>query len=415
MSRTPLRVAMIHLSDFVLDSRVQRHARALAERGDEVHLICIGERQQLRVGTGSIQVHPVNARKAHGHAGTYVRSYSSFLARALAHVSALDVRHRFDIVEAHNMPDLVVAAALVPRLRGAPVVLDVHDTFPELFATKFSASRHGLAERLLRWEEWASAAFSSHVVVVTEQARGRLDSRGVGVNKTTVVMNSPDERVFGPPRPPVRWPLRGPLRILYHGGLAPRFGVETLIRAVGLLDEGTAGTPQMPQVELRVCGSGEERERLAALAHQLAPGRVDVAREPVPFAQIPGELERAHIGVVPTVHDSFTELLLPVKLLEYVHMGLPVIASRLPCIGDYFTEGQELRMFTAGDPQDLAAALRELSLDPSAARERAVRARGRLQSIAWEHQRERYLALVDELVRAPAPRRARPVPLSTPR
>ena len=404
MSHTPLRVAMIHLSDFVLDSRVQRHARALAERGDEVHLICIGERQQLRVGAGSIHVHPVNARKARGNAGTYVRSYSSFLARALARISALDLRHHFDLVEGHNMPDLVVAAALVPRLRGAPVVLDVHDTFPELFATKFSASGRGLAERLLRWEEWGCAAFSSHVVVVTEQARRRLNSRGVGVNKTTVVMNSPDERVFGPPRPPVRWPLQGPLRILYHGGLAPRFGVETLIRAVG----------QVPQVELRVCGSGEERERLAALAHQLAPGRVDVAREPVPFAQIPAELERAHIGVVPTLHDSFTELLLPVKLLEYVHMGLPVIASRLPCIGDYFTEGQELRMFTPGDPQDLAAALRELSLDPSAARERAVRARGRLESIGWEHQRERYLALVDELVRAPAPRRARPVPLSTP-
>jgi glycosyltransferase involved in cell wall biosynthesis len=415
MSRKPLRVAMIHLSDFELDSRVQRHARALAERGDEVHLICIGERQQLRVGAGSIHVHPVNARKARGSAGTYVRSYSSFLARALARVSTLDVRHNFDIVEAHNMPDLVVAAALVPRLRGAPLVLDVHDTFPELFATKFSGPEHRLATRFLRWEEWGCAAFSSRVVVVTEQARRRLNSRGVGVEKTTVIMNSPDERVFGPPRPPVRWPLQGPVRILYHGGLAPRFGVDTLIRAVGLLGEETSGTGQMPKVELRVCGSGEKRERLDALGRELAPGRVDVAREPVPFALIPAELERAHIGVVPTLHDSFTELLLPVKLLEYVHMGLPVVASRLPCIGDYFTEGQELRMFTPGDPQDLAAALRELSLDPSAARERALRARTRLESIAWERQCERYLALVDELVRAPAPRRARPVPLSTPR
>lgn len=409
MSRQPLRVAMIHLSDFVLDSRVQRHARALAERGDEVHLICIGEPQQLRVGAGSIHVHPVNARKARGNAGTYVRSYSSFLARALARVTALDLHHRFDVVEAHNMPDLVVAAALTPRLRGAAVVLDVHDTFPELFATKFSGPRHRLLARLLTAEEWGCAAFSSHVVVVTEQARKRLNSRGVGVKKTTVVMNSPDESVFGPPRAPVRWPLDGALRVLYHGGLAPRFGVDTLIRAVGLLGE------QTPKVELRVCGSGEERERLAALAHELAPRRVDVAREPVPFALIPGELERAHIGVVPTLHDSFTELLLPVKLLEYVHMGLPVVASRLPCIRDYFSEGSELRMFTPGEPHDLAAALREMSLNPGEARERALRASRRLEPITWERQRERYLALVDELVPAPAPRRARPVPLSTPR
>lgn len=410
MSRSSLCVAMIHLSDFALDSRVQRHARALAERGDEVHLICIGRREVLSVGAGSIHVHPVGARKAHGGAGTYVRSYANFLARAFARVSVLDLRHRFDLVEAHNMPDLVVAAALAPRLRGAPMVLDVHDTFPELFAEKFPASGRRPGVRFLRWEEWGCAALSSHVVVVTEQARRRLGSRGVGLGKTTVVMNSPDERVFGPPRPPVPWPLGkdARLRVLYHGGLAPRFGVETLIRAFGLLDG------QGPALELRVCGSGEEREQLEALAGEVAPGRVEVAREPIPFALIPGELERAHIGVVPTARDSFTELLLPVKLLEYVHMGLPVVASRLPCIGDYFSEGEDLRMFAPGDPHMLAAALRELSLDPAGARERARRASARLAPIAWERQRERYLALVDELVRAPAPRRSRPAQLSTP-
>jgi glycosyltransferase involved in cell wall biosynthesis len=430
MSRRPLCVAMIHLSDFTLDSRVQRHARALAERGDEVHLVCIGERRQLRVGAGSIHVHPVRARKARGGAGMYVRCYGNFLARACARVTALDLRHRFDLIEAHNMPDLVVAAALAPRLRGTPVVLDVHDTFPELFAEKFSGAAQGLGVRLLRWEEWGCAALCSRVVVVTEQARRRLNSRGVGVAKTTVVMNSPDTRVFGPPRPPVRWPVSAdsstlspsatplrpsspispaPLRILYHGGLAPRFGVETLIRAVGLLDERT------PALELRVCGSGAERESLEALAREVAPGRVEIAREPVPFALIPAELERAHIGVVPTAEDSFTELLLPVKLLEYVHMGLPVVASRLPCICDYFREGKELRMFTPGDAHDLAAALRELSLDPGGARERALHAQSALAPIAWERQRERYLALVDELAPAPARRRARPVPTRTPR
>lgn len=404
-SRRPLRVAMIHLSDFKLDSRVQREARALAERGDEVHMVCLGEQGSLKVGAGSIHLHPVNARKAAGGTGAYMRSYANFIARALAHVSALDLRERFDLVQAHNMPDLVVAAALLPRLRGTPLVLDIHDTFPELFATKFSYPR---AARVLGWEEWGCAALSSHVIVVTEQARKRLHARGVGVDKTTVVMNSPDEQVFGPPRPPAPWPLPGePLRILYHGGLAPRFGVQTLIRAVGQLGG--------PDVHLRVCGTGAERDSLAALAREVAPGRVDIAREPIPFARIPAELQRAHIGVVPTLHDSFTELLLPVKLLEYVHMGLPVVASRLPCIGEYFREDEDLRMFAPGDAHELAGALRELSRDPSGARERAGRAARRLPDIAWSHQRERYLALVDELVRAPARRHPRPVPLTTPR
>jgi len=407
--RRPLRVAMIHLSDFALDSRVQRQARALAERGDEVHLVCLGEHpRSMHVGAGWIHTHPVKGRKPIGGPGAYVREYANFIARALARLTLLDLRHRFDVVQPHNMPDAVVAAALLPRLRGAPIVLDVHDTFPELYETKFPGRLHRSVARLVGWEERICAAASSHLIVVTEQARRRLNARGVGTGRTTIVMNSPDERVFGPPRPPVRWPIEGPLRVLYHGGLAPRFGVETLIRAVGLLGEDA------PAVHLRVCGWGEDRDRLAALARELAPGRVDVAREPVPFALIPGELERAHIGVVPPLHDPFTELLLPVKLLEYVHMGLPVVASRLPCMCDYFSDGEELRMFTPGDPHELAAVLRELSLDPTGARRRAARATRRLPAIAWERQREHYLALMDELAPAPVRPRARRAALSTP-
>jgi glycosyltransferase involved in cell wall biosynthesis len=386
---------MVHLSDFRLDSRIQRQARALAERGDEVDLVCVGEREDLRVGEGVIRVHPVAAAKVGGGPASYVKGYGGFLARAMWRLTALDARSRFDLIEVHNMPDMLTAAALVPRLRrGVPVILNVHDTFPELFATKYGRPPGDMLERLLEREEKLSALLASHVVTVTDQARLRLESRGVGVGRTTVVMNSPDERVFGPARVPQPWPADGPLRVLYHGGLAPRFGVETLIEAVGRLRES------VPRIEVRICGSGEDRDRLAALAAKIDPVRIDVAPEPVPFAKIPAELEAAHIGVVPTLHDRFTELLLPVKLLEYMHMGLAVACSRLPAIGTYFSE-RELTAYTPGDADDLARAIESICADPAAARERAQQATQRLGEIAWEHQRERYLMLVDGLCGRP--------------
>jgi glycosyltransferase involved in cell wall biosynthesis len=418
--RRRLRVAMVHISDFRLDSRIQRQARALAERGDEVDLVCVGEREELRVGDGVIRVHPVATEKAAGGASAYLRDYGRFLARALWRLTALDVRRRFDLVEVHNMPDLLTATALVPRLRGTPVILNMHDTFPELFATKYGRPEGDRLEALLEVEERLSAALASRVITVTDQARLRVEGRGVGVGRTTVVMNSPDERVFGPARAPVQWPAEGPLRVLYHGGLAPRFGVQTLIEAWRHLGErapsgqlaghsastqlagGASGghsSERAPRLHLRVCGSGEDRDRLAALAAEIDPERIDVAPRPVPFERIPAELEAAHIGVVPTQHDRFTELLLPVKLLEYIHMGLPVISSRLPGISGYFSE-RELHEFTPGDPGDLARAIESVCADPHAARERAARATQKLAGIAWEQQRARYLALVDELTGA---------------
>lgn len=389
--RRRLRVAMVHISDFRLDSRIQRQARALAQRGDEVDLICVGEREELHVGEGVIRVHPVASEKASGGASAYLRDYGTFLARALWKLSVLDARRRFDLVEVHNMPDILTAAALVPRLRGAPVILNMHDTFPELFSTKYGRPAGDWLERLLMREERASAALATQLITVTEQARKRVEGRGVGVGRTAIVMNSPDERVFGPPSEPVQLPAEGPIRVLYHGGLAPRFGVESAIRAWEQLRE-TA-----PRLELRVCGSGEDRDRLAALAASIDPGRIHVSPKPVPFEQIPAELKAAHIGVVPTLHDRFTELLLPVKLLEYVHMGLPVVASRLPGISEHFST-QDLNPYTPGDPEDLARAIEAVCADPRAARERAARASARLTEIAWERQRERYLGLVDGLV-----------------
>jgi glycosyltransferase involved in cell wall biosynthesis len=150
------------------------------------------------------------------------------------------------------------------------------------------------------------------------------------------------------------------------------------------------------RVQVRVIGSGEDRDRLAALAATIAPERIDVAANPVPFAEIPKELAAAHVGVVPTIHDHFTELLLPVKLMEYVHAGLPVVASRLPAIERYFGDDAAL-LFEPGSPAALAAAIESIVHDPAAARERAARATERLAPLAWPAQRERYLAMVDEL------------------
>jgi glycosyltransferase involved in cell wall biosynthesis len=213
-------------------------------------------------------------------------------------------------------------------------------------------------------------------------------------------MNSPDERVFGAQRPPRPTPADGGVRVLYHGGTAPRFGVETLIRAFEHLRSTT------PRVSLRICGSGEERAQLAALAAKIAPERIDVAPEPVPFRAIPDELSAAHIGVVPTLSDAFTDLLLPVKLLEYVHMGLPVVSSRLPGITSYFS-GDELRLVEPGDPALVAEAIEDVCANPEAAHRRAVRAADRLAEIGWDRQRERYLELVDELAQLDR-RRLRP-------
>jgi glycosyltransferase involved in cell wall biosynthesis len=383
---------MVHYSDFHVDSRIQRQARALAERGDVVDCVCLSEPDQIEVGSGSIRLHRVPIRRQRGGALAYLSGYGRFFAGALRRVSVLDRVQAFDFVEVHNMPDFLTLCALRPKLRGAPVALNVHDTFPELFATMFDLSTHHPLVRAARVEERLSARVADAMLFVTDEARALLAGRGVESARARVVMNSPDEQVFGVRREPVPPPAGGPLRLVYHGGLAPRFGVESLVRAVGLAPD--------TDLSLDVYGPDPERAAaLATLAREAAPGRVEVAPNATPVDRIPGKLAQAHVGVVPTLRDPFTELLLPVKLLEYVHMGLPVVCSRLPVIERYFSD-RELLFTEPGSSASIARALALVRADPAAAAERARRASARLEQIEWARQREGYLSLVDEVVGA---------------
>lgn len=384
---------MVHYSDFAVDSRIQRQARALAERGDHVDCVCLNDEDEISVGTGSIALHRAAAGKPRGGARAYLEGNARFLAGAARKVSALDRSGRFDLVEVHNMPDALVFAALRPKLRGVPLMLNFHDTFPELFATLFERpAKHPLV-RLIRVEERLSAAVADGHIFVTDEARELLRGRGIDAEHSQVVMNTPDERVFGERRAASAPPGKGELRVVYHGGLADRFGVETLVRSVALLrDRGE-------RVALDVYGSDAEAARqLAAFAAEVAPEGVRIAPQPTPVEEIPARLAEAHLGVVPTLRDDFTELLLPVKLLEYVHMGLPVVASRLPVIERYF--GDDLLLAEPGDAASIAAAIEGVRADPLAAGTRAERASQRLAKVEWRQQRRGYLELVDGLVAA---------------
>lgn len=382
---------MVHYSDFAVDSRIQRQARALAERGDRVDCVCLNDDEEVPVGAGRIALHRASADKPRGGAGAYLSGNARFLAGAARKVTELDREEPFDLVEIHNMPDALVFAAWRPKLRGTPLILNFHDTFPELFATLFDRSPGHPLVRLVRVEERISAAFADGLIFVTREARDLLAARGVGGARTQVVMNTPDERVFGERRTPAAPPAGGELRVVYHGGLADRFGVETLVRSVAMLRG--QGSP----VRLDVFGpDAEAAARLAAYASEQAPDGVQVAPRPTPVEQIPARLEEADVGIVPTLRDDFTELLLPVKLLEYVHMGLPVVASRLPVIERYF--GDDVLLAEPGDAASFAAAIEGVRRAPESAFIRAQGASERLAKIEWRRQREDYLDLVDGLV-----------------
>src|SRR5262249_50829367 len=145
---------------------------------------------------------------------------SQFLFKAAIQVSKCDLRQRYDLLHIHSVPDFMVFSALLPRLRGTPVILDIHDILPEFYTSKFAAGTKSRLLSFLVGIERSSCRFASHGIIANDIWRERLISRSVPSEKCTVILNSPDRSIFEKPDAlPKSSAQNGNFIMLYPGSL----------------------------------------------------------------------------------------------------------------------------------------------------------------------------------------------------
>ncbi|MBD3236945.1 MAG: glycosyltransferase [Candidatus Eisenbacteria bacterium] len=392
---------MIAFTHYNSDPRVRREAEALAAAGHRVRVLALRKDNQVpreRVEGVEVIRLPLSRRRGR-EVGGYLRRYALFFLLAFWHTTSALFSGKIDLVHVHTMPDLLVFAALLPRLLGKPVILDVHDMMPELYRAKFGLSERSFAIRLLRWQERLATAFASRVIAVHEPHLAVLRQRGTPARKATVIMNLPDERIFsrnGRPAPAAAAdrgpgaPYRGPgapYRLIYHGTLAPRHGVRTAILACARLRE------EMPRLSLQIVGDGEERANLIELVRELQlEERVSFSNGALPVDRLPAVLAEADLGLVPGRIDPSTDLMLPTKLLEYLRMRIPVVCSPLRAVQHYF--GRDGLTYAAPSDTDAwADAIRRHARDASVGRAQLAGVASFLTQRTWSAEKRRLLDL----------------------
>jgi glycosyltransferase involved in cell wall biosynthesis len=391
------RILLIAYTTYVHDGRVKRHAEALAERGDHIDVICLdsGHNGMLQ-GVNVIGLRMPRYRGA--SRSSYMRSYLRFFAKASWAAMRLSMVERYDVAIVCTMPDAAVLCALPAKLLGTRIVLDVHDTMPELYQDKFGGRRGALGARLLMLEERTSARFADTVLAVHALHRARLIRAGVPEHKIRTVMNAPDPALFSA-IPERRESADGSFLVACHGTLTRRLGLDIAIEAVALVH------PRIPGLRMMVIGTGDYLEEAKALVKRKQLEQCITFVDQVPVQDLPRLLAAADLGLVPNRASNATHLMLPVKLLDYMALGIPTIAARLRTIEHYFSE-REVRFFEPGDTEGLAAAIEELYRDRAHRIELAHNARRALERIGWPGQRAEYYDAIDALLqKPPAPAR----------
>ena len=291
---------------------------------------------------------------------------------------------------ASNFANARLALALRERY-GLPVVYEVRGFWEDTWL-----SRHPDAEKLAGSElylkkrdlETRSMLAADLVVTLGEAMREEIVGRGVTAEKILIVPNAVSEEFLRPL--PDATGLRAALGIdpdEYVVGvvssLVQHEGIGTLLEAVKILNDRGVRTRAL------IVGDGPERPALQRQAAALGLDAIFPGR--VPMSQVRAYHAVLDAFVVPRTPDRVCQLVTPLKPVEAMASGLPVVVSGVKALSEIVNDKVTGLLSTPLDPAALADALEGLLDNPDLRAELGANAREWVaRDRTWAHTATRY-------------------------
>lgn len=388
-------VCMVVHQYYDQDARVIRYAEALADLGICVDILGVRKSgQPQRRAKDNIRVYEIPLSREGKFQANYFVQYTLAVLLFTLWLLRLHLQRRYKVIHVHNMPDFLIFSALIPRLLGARLILDIHDPMPEFFMSKYNETRqNSRLVKLMRWQERLSARIAQAVITANTSFKNNLIQRGIPSQKITVVNNIADPKIFDPARHQRHPGHEGRFILLYPGTIAPRYGLDVAIRALPAL------IPDIPGICLRIIGPhNAHADELRQLSQQQGVADYVEILPAIPLEAVPVEMLTATVGIYTALPDPHMEIATPSKTLEYAAMRLPMVASRLKAVEVIFTE-DEVVFFPPGDSDAFAQCILNLYRHPEKRQEmiKSMDA-GITQKHTWNRELQAYLQVLNDIL-----------------
>ena len=274
-------------------------------------------------------------------------------------------------------------ALIAARQAGLPFVYEVRGLWELTQAAK--NPRFEASERF-DWQkqrETAVAQQADLVITISQGLRRELIERGVSADRIVIVPNCVDVDSFKPrPRDQelAKEILLGDSKVLgFVGSMTSYEGLIDLVTALSRLRKNGADVCGL------LVGDGpawqEVREVARSLGmqhHIIMPGRV-------PHADVARWYSLMDVAVYPRLPSRVTELVPPLKPLEAMAMGLPVVASDVSAIRESIVDGRNGFLFARGEVDSLTSTLERVLQDTRAVRGVAKQGRADVKDLfTWD-------------------------------
>ncbi|BFU46599.1 glycosyltransferase [Krasilnikovia sp. MM14-A1004] len=310
--------------------------------------------------------------------GDWRRDLPEQVDRDLAFVAALE-ELKPDVIHANDITMISTAAQAVTRLRRrGHQVQWLYDAHEYVQGTEWVRPRPAHAYPAMEQEFIRQA---DAVVTVSPQIAELLRAEYDLPQTPLVVRNVPIKEVIGTDRDALsvrqvaEVDPETPL-LVYVGWISAERGLRTAVSAL----------VELPEFHLAIVANSTNAELKALLSLGVELG-VSERLHVVPYVAqhlVADYLSSADLGIICSRHNPNYENSLPTKMSEYLHAGLPVVASDLRVVRE-FVESHDLGVvFTADDVTSFADAVRR-----AFGRRAAMAARigdDLLRELSWEQQ-----------------------------
>ncbi len=362
MNSIPKRILYIWDADYPWDVRVEKICTTLARNGYMVHIASRNLKRypEYEIENGLI-IHRIKTWKKESM--NYFLSFPAFFSPIWKRfLDRIIKENNIGLIIVRDLP-MAIAGIWAGKRHKVPVIFDMAEDYVAMIwdiwrTRKFQGVNFLIRNPYLaKFVERYVFKESDHILVVVEEAKDLVISRGGASDKISIVGNTPLLESFK--RTEVKMSanlekIKDHFSIIYTGGIQRGRGIQTVLNAIPLLIN------KIPNFLFVVVGDGYAVDELKKMAkmnntekHVLWVGWID-------HNEIFDYIRASIVGVIPHLVTDHVNTTIPNKIFDYMGLGLPVIASDALPMKRILDEDKCGLTFISGNSEDLARVLGEI-------------------------------------------------------
>lgn len=381
-----MRVAYLFQDQYPWDIRADKITDAFAQAG---HTAIIVSRNRTGLSSRERLRNDVQVRRLPACRSKFIRDLVNFPAFFspvwLWTLYRTVVDEKVDVVIVRDLP-MSIAAWLIGRITGRPVILDMAEDYPAMIQDTWDHRGPARFDFLLRnpkflraMERWIVPKLDG-VLVVSPASKKRVE-KFAGNVAVQVIQNTPRlaamEQLEESELSRAMRGISNP-KILYVGGLEEMRGLAVVVEAMPEL------VREVGPVNLVIVGEGTSKANLQRRVEQLNLGKYVQFPGWLDQRFVPGVIAEADIGIVPHLVTDHTNTTLPNKIYDYMAQAKPVVVTNADSLKEMVETYRCGAWYEHKNFVELARVLQTLISDKQSAAEAGARGRNAvLEELNW--------------------------------